>query len=77
MSNTLAVVGGIILVCFSFLILLSSMPVVYQELDTGAGSTFENATAIEKESLGAGRTFFSVMPILMFIAGFALVIKGL
>lgn len=77
MTSAFMVIGGILLVSFSFLIILSATPTVYTEMQTGPGSHFENASITTKQAVNTSADVASLLSIIMFVAGFGMAIKGL
>jgi len=76
MANVMLTILGLILIGFSLIIFIGSMPSLNDATHTGVGTTWENSSSFVKGSVNTINGFITLLPFLIFFGGFGLTIAG-
>ncbi len=77
MANGFEVIGGLILIGFTFTLLIFATPAVSDATNTAPGHSQENLTGTDKDSMDLTHSVAILLPAIFFFVGFVIVLKGL
>lgn len=74
--NVLTIVTGLVIIGFISLMMIYAMPSVHGVLKTGAGTTWENSSAVVVNAVQFTDSVAVLLPALVFIFGLVILIVG-
>jgi hypothetical protein len=77
MGNILEIVAGLMIIGFTFMILIFATPSLMDATDTSAGHIWENESTTTKAAQDVNHNVVSIFPFALFFIGFAVALDGM